>query len=771
MEETRRSTSVRLEQAGIFLVGSGSDNQFVVEDRFLEPVHLVIVKKSGDYRARLSGGIQGTFTFNGQSVTEAILKTGDRIEVGRSILVVKTDPEFFLDIQTFGQERISARWIITLLLVAVLTVGGVLFWPRILPTIAAAQYLEQGNKLFEEGKTDKARISYQSVLKLLPGHAEGSYRLGLVMEKKGQFAPAFDLFLTTVRNDPVHMNGLVRVGRYLFRGGQMDQAMEMANRILALDPKHREGGIMQAVILARQGKEHEAIDASDKLITGDPKWSEAVIFLAALHEKQGNSDKAIKTYQEGLKSQPGDLALTIRLANLYERIKTPAKGEIIFRGLVTAKPDNLIRWVWLTNHYSRTNRPPMAIQTMEEAIRTNPKNHGLRLMLATLYRKENNARKAIALYQDIIIASEFSLEGMKAHIGFAEVLLGQGKLKRASGLYRDVTNWEDKTPMASVIRAQGWLALGRIATSQKRFKEAVPAFQAAVSEQPKSIIALNLLANSLLLTEETDAAKKYLHKAVGINAKHPQTQMLLANIAAHEGRLEDAERGFHAVLNILPNHLFALSVLSFIQGKQGHWAAALETAEKTRLVYPKQPIGLFLAGNAYFNLKRYAESINVLEEALNQSPDDFKTLSLLAMSYLAINQPKKVLPSIIKAIGEKPDDPAIQNLLGEVCVADKAFHEAQTAFEKAIRLKQEWVQPRLNLARLYLIQKKTKEATVTLEQAATAIPKHPDPVFMLATINAQNGNVQAANAGYAKTLELNPKNNIAANNLASGVSI
>ncbi|MBF0383889.1 MAG: tetratricopeptide repeat protein [Magnetococcales bacterium] len=619
---------------------------------------------------------------------------------------------------------------------------------------------------WENKRYAKARIAFKNVLQINPKNVVANYQIGLVFEQEEKFQQAFDSFLTTVALDSNHIFGKEKISQYLFSSGYIEDALDVVKSILELDPKHETSIFIKAMIFARLGKYKEAITVTETLLSRNPKNIEAIIFLATLFEKKGEADKAVEVYQKWLVNHPNNALLTIRLAGLFGRIQLPANGEELLLKLVDAKPDDVVRWRWLTAHYLRTKQLPIAIETIEKAATIFTEDIGLKLSLAALHLKSQNQQKATAIYQEIIKQSSSSVEGMKARLGIAGILMTNKELEFASKLYRAVVGWKNDEPQASKIREHGWLALGYIALGHKQFKDAVMAFQSAVDEQPTSINANNLLGRSLLLTHKTEKAKQILKKVVELDQNNKASQILLAQLANEEGQLVDAGNRFKRVLEISPNDFQALSGLSAIQSKRGKWLAAAESANMLRLSHPNAAVGHLLSGNAYYHQKWFQKSAEALEQAVALSHNALTPISVLARSYLALKQSEKAVSLLVSALKGKPTDSKLHNLLGKVQIKNKEPESAQTAFEKAIKYKQDWLEPRLNLARLLLGQKKTESAVVLLKQATEDIPNHQDPFFMLAAIYVQEGQVNAAMKAYEQVLRIKSDNEVAVNNLA-----
>ncbi|MBF0359340.1 MAG: tetratricopeptide repeat protein [Magnetococcales bacterium] len=194
-------------QEELTLIGRSTENNFVVNDASLADTHLIITKHQGyQYEVVLAEGVDGDFKVNGIPCTKSLLQNGDTLEVGNSRLEIETEPLLFIFVETAEKERGSKLWIILFILAIFVSVASALYWPRLFPEIAISRYMEQGKLLQKKEEYEKARLSYQNVVKIDRNNVEGNYRLGVVLEKLGKPRRAFDQFMNVVRINPRHID-------------------------------------------------------------------------------------------------------------------------------------------------------------------------------------------------------------------------------------------------------------------------------------------------------------------------------------------------------------------------------------------------------------------------------------------------------------------------------------------------------------------------------------------------------------------------------------
>jgi type IV pilus biogenesis/stability protein PilW len=89
----------------------------------------------------------------------------------------------------------------------------------------------------------------------------------------------------------------------------------------------------------------------------------------------------------------------------------------------------------------------------------------------------------------------------------------------------------------------------------------------------------------------------------------------------------------------------------------------------------------------------------------------------LALAFLSENRPTLALRELAKAESLTPDDPVIQNTLGEAYWRKLEYGKAEAAFQKATTLKPDYSDAWNNLGALYIFLKKYQAAVEALEHA------------------------------------------------------
>jgi tetratricopeptide (TPR) repeat protein len=106
------------------------------------------------------------------------------------------------------------------------------------------------------------------------------------------------------------------------------------------------------------------------------------------------------------------------------------------------------------------------------------------------------------------------------------------------------------------------------------------------------------------------------------------------------------------------------------------------------------------------------ESITVIQRALAIEPTNGYFLDSLGWAYFQKGLYAKALAELNKAIEEVPDDPVIQEHLGDIYFRLSRIHEAEAAWEKSLELKADPA-----------VERKLQQIRHLIEEAAHGTPE------------------------------------------------
>ncbi|HEU5406407.1 MAG TPA: tetratricopeptide repeat protein, partial [Nitrospira sp.] len=177
-------------------------------------------------------------------------------------------------------------------------------------------------------------------------------------------------------------------------------------------------------------------------------------------------------------------------------------------------------------------------------------------------------------------------------------------------------------------------------------------------------------------------------------------------------------------------------------------------------------IALMAEGRFYEAQRRLSEARQAYERATVLTSNEPEPLLSLVKVEVALGQAEQSRTRLEALLASRRDHPFAHGLLGEVLTLTQEHEEAALHYREAVRLNPKWITPWLNWATLSLSRKKPEMAVQVLQDGLKANPEIEELHLLLASAHFEQGQIDLAITAYEATLRLNPRNLLAANNLA-----
>jgi tetratricopeptide (TPR) repeat protein len=155
-----------------------------------------------------------------------------------------------------------------------------------------------------------------------------------------------------------------------------------------------------------------------------------------------------------------------------------------------------------------------------------------------------------------------------------------------------------------------------------------------------------------------------------------------------------------------------------------------------------------------------------LEEVLRQRPEDVRALRLLADIHVGEGRHKQAADRVRAQAEAHPANASLWECLGRILLAAGDTAGAARSFDTALRHDSGRWRLQLELVRLDISGGRFDSARQRLAGLTPAVKEHPATLVIQGVVEEQSGNPAAAIACYRKVLQLEPRNEIALNNLA-----
>ncbi len=661
------------------------------------------------------------------------------------------------------------------------------------PEARKAEYRSKAQEYLEAGNYPKARVALRNVLKIDPKDADAYFLFAQVEEKAKNWRNAVELYQKLVELVPDHTAGLIILAKYYLEARLIEHVVSTTDKVLAKDPRHPQANALKIAVLAVEGKLSDAMTKAKVLQSQFPTEPDVAILLATLYSQEQRYSDAEATLQRALDAHPKDMDLLNNLNTILVQAKNMAGAEMVARRMIEAEPMLLDHRLRLARFFDAQGEQGKAEGVLREAIVLDPNSEERRLVLsdffstrknhlaaeqafleaathlphstkiqfglAALYLKSGQDAKARAQYAALAKDYKGKPAGLEAKVKLAEMDLISGKQEEAEQQVQQVLKENPRSSDALILS-------GRMALARRNEKDAVQAFRTVLHDQPELATVHFLLGQAYLLTGETNLAKESFEHAVALYPGQVDARRSLAALETQSGRHQQARARLDDLLKERPDDLAALDMLMMVDLVTKNWIEAERTLERLRTASKDSAIAIMAEGRLRQAQGRLDMASAAYERAITLAPNDPEPLLSLVKLDIAQSHANRAKARLDALLTARPDHLYGHGLLGEVLALTGNPQEADGQFREASRLNPKWITPWLDWGELWLAQKQPDQAVQVIQAGLKANPDSEDLHMMLASAYSTLGQIDPAITAYDGALRLNPRNVLAANNLA-----
>ena len=675
--------------------------------------------------------------------------------------------------------------IIVVVAVALVACGG--------PEERKAKYLARAQEYLDAGNYPKARVALRTVLNIDPKDADAYFLFAQVEEKEKNWRNAVGLYQKVLELVSDHTPALITLAKYYLEARLTDQVIEMANKVLAKDPQHPQANALKIAVLAVEGQLPEAITKAEVLRSQFPTEPDLAILLATLYGQQQRYRDAEATLRRALEAHPQDMDLLnnlntilvqakdlagaetvarrmieaeptlfdhrLRLARFFDTQGAHEKAEAVLREAIALDPNSEERRLLLADFLSTRKDHPAAEHALLEAVTQLPHSTKIQFGLAALYLKSGQDTKAREQYAALVKDYKGKPAGFEAKVKLAEMDLIAGEPAEAERQVQEVLK---ERPRSS----DGLILSGRMALARRNGKDAVQAFRTVLHDQPELATVHFLLGQAYLLTGENNLAKESFEQAVALYPGQVDARRSLAALESQSGRHQQARARLDDLLKQRPNDLAALDMLMMIDLVTKNWVEAERTLERLRTASKDSAVAIMAEGRLRQAQGQFDKASAAYERATALAPNDPEPLLSLVKLDVAQGHADRAKTRLDVLLATRPEHLFGHGLLGEVLALSVHPQEADVQFREASRVNPKWITPWLDWGGLWLAQKQPDQAVQVIQAGLKANPDSEELHMLLASAYSTQGQIDPAITAYEGALQLNPRNMLAANNLA-----
>ena len=321
--------------------------------------------------------------------------------------------------------------------------------------------------------------------------------------------------------------------------------------------------------------------------------------------------------------------------------------------------------------------------------------------------------------------------------------------------------------LVALIILYGYLTIDR----NRMWKDDVTIWTDTLKKSPKSVTALNNLANALIQEKQFDRAITHLNTALKLNPRADKIYGNLGLAYSHKKDYSQAIKAFEMALKINPRSAETYNNMALVYKLNGNIEAALISFQKALALKPQFSTAYLNRGELYLDygdkaraLADYQRALQLsphnsavhyalglfyaqqgatddalahYQKAINFDPSNYQALNNISRLYSQQKAYDKALPYQAKALAINPDAPELHLNLGLIYFNTGKINEAIEEYRKALGLNPAYIEAHFNIATAYLCIPDGKEnARYHFNQVLTLQPDHPQKQLIIKTLSA-----------------------------------
>ena len=439
-----------------------------------------------------------------------------------------------------------------------------------------------------------------------------------------------------------------------------------------------------------------------------PNEPELLGLLAAAYIENQQTEEGINVYRKGLELAPTDSTLRLNLIAALRNDEKFAEAAAEYEVLSEQEPDNFGIYRELGELYIQLDDADSARKTYQQMIDRDPNSASTYLILAEVYTGNEWIEDAIAAYQKAISLAPNNLDYIAY---FGEFYLRQGSRDKA------IETW-NMMVASNLGIAENYERLAKLLSTKNFHTEAITASRKAVELKPDVYEYRKELAQRLMKTGELEEAQKAFTEAAKLApnaffAEEMDNQRielyrrqgtLLEKIEVME--VELAESGLTDTEIFTQQKRLAKMYL-----KLGNVTYALEVLLKAKAHKPDDVIVNRWLAEVYIKQNR-RDDANAIYMHLIQidSANAREYYTHIAQSHLHVMDFEAATASAKQVIAHSPRNPEGHKMLAEIAKQSANYDSAIDSLKQAIRLRPDAIDIRSELAAVYKLAEKPRQA-------------------------------------------------------------
>jgi tetratricopeptide (TPR) repeat protein len=489
-------------------------------------------------------------------------------------------------------------------------------------------------------------------------------------------------------------------------------------------------------------KYSEAIIEYMNVLRMDGANAHAITRLGLAHYEAAQFGQAFPYLVKARELDPTDRDIHRRLGTIYllaRRIKD-AREEAM--AILDKDPRDFDGLLLSAATVSTPSEVDVEIRRLEDAHAAYADRAKLHMSLGLLYLRKGSPERAERAFLEAVARQPTSAE---VHLVLGDFYASRRDSTQAEREYKAAAALEPVGSLARLKLADFYFALQKPDEGKRILHE--------ITEKAKDFLpAWRRTAEVALLERRYDDAVKALAPVFKKNSDDLEGHLLKGRVHLGRGEPTEAIQEFQRVLKTEPRFAPARYNLALAQLEAGNTEQAKAELKDIAGDFPDAAL---LLADLHLRTGAPDPAIEILQKLVSKQPN-FQAYALLGSAYLRKREPAKAVDAFRNIVARAPKDPRGPHLVGLALRAQDKRAEAKKAFEDALALLPDYLEPMDQLITMAFAEKQPDVALERVQRQIARAPKSAGLLYLLGKVHETRSESQRAEAAYLKALELEP---------------
>lgn len=422
--------------------------------------------------------------------------------------------------------------------------------------------------------------------------------LALINERmrRREFDAALAAIDTLEKKTPEQATASLLRARVQMALKQPDKARQSLEQAAKVEPANLQAAMALAELDLRDKQFDAARKRFDATLKADGRNVPALLAVARIRQAAGASaGEVAKMLEEAVRANPSEASSRLALVEHHLAQKNNSAALTAAQEAVTALPDDPAVLAELARVQALSGDLNQSISSLGQVAAKRPNSVQAQMMLADVHLAAKNYDAAISALERAraLAPREFAVS---QRLAAAQLAAGQGPaaLSTARALQKDKD-----------MALAGLVLEGDVESAQRRWREAVAAYRAALAKDPANTPVAVKVHGALVAQEDKAGAAGFASKWMAEHAKDAGFLFHLSEVAIAQREFALAESQLNDALKLRADDPVVLNNLAWVH-VQLKKPTAVELAEKANKLRPDTPafmdtLAVALAANKQFD--------------------------------------------------------------------------------------------------------------------------------------------------------------------------